>query len=408
MPDSTIDSSLVFEQFTPTIQDRATAVLGFNPFLGSVEETNKLKAWYQVLVNGQDVSPNIEPHLVSLRIVSAGQGTCDIELDDRDGKLPIPPPLSKVVVSLGWSHESMGIVFKGVTWDVEHGGDKKQGRRLWIHANAADMTGPIKNPMQDHMGDGAEPGQLEGKKVPFMDWSQQVGKSAGLDVNVHHDIANQARDYWSQSHESPLHHFQRMANDFGAVMQTFDGNKVDITKPGENVDGSKTETIVVRWGPQGNLIGWRVRPFSSRGAWGKGSTQNFNTQAGQWKQVVQSLAQGTPWQDAKAVFSGGTPAATEGNAEQQNEGDASAAKYEPGYGRIVFNGNPKALWNKHILLQGVRDGVNGSYLIITAEHIYDKQGGYITWCDVQIESNAGGGNSVGAGYPANIAPNIVG
>ena len=155
-----------------------TLIGALDPFIGTVEQTHRHKAYCKVIVAGIDITASIEPFLISVRIVDGDNFQCEIELDDRDAKLPIPPLLSSVHVLLGWQSENMVKMFDGKIQDLEHGFGRKQGgRRMWVHAYGTDFLGThVKTPMQDNMGDGAEPGQQEGKMHGAPDWIQQVEK----------------------------------------------------------------------------------------------------------------------------------------------------------------------------------------------------------------------------------------
>src|SRR6516164_2965129 len=120
-----------------TLQDPAL----FDPAdprnFGDFKQARRLKAACKIEIGGMDVTSKLEPFLVSLRVVCGVQMedyNAEVELDDRDGRLPIPPINSPVKISLGWENEALGLVFDGVTHDVEHGFGRKQGgRRMWIN-----------------------------------------------------------------------------------------------------------------------------------------------------------------------------------------------------------------------------------------------------------------------------------
>ena len=59
----------------------------------------------------------IDPHLISVRIQDGNQYKCEIEVDDRDGRLPLPPLQANVEVRLGWERERMFKMFAGMIID---------------------------------------------------------------------------------------------------------------------------------------------------------------------------------------------------------------------------------------------------------------------------------------------------
>jgi len=381
-----------------------------DPFIGTPQQTHRHKAYCKVYVNGVDVTANIEPFLISVRIVDDPTLSCELELDDRDAKLPIPPLLSPVEVLLGWQSESMIKVFTGVILDIEHGFGRKQGgRRMWIHAKGTDMLSThTKTPMQDMLGEGAPPGKKEGEMHGMPDWIQQVAKNGGLSANVSGMFSAIKQDYWSQT-SSPMHEIIRQGERAGAMVQFAGNNTVNFEAPGER--GLSCRAV---W--RDNLIGWRVRPISARAAWGGARQQWFDGMLGQWKQAASQGASGLgePFSQAAASFMPSGPAASESGAAGDNTGADTASESSTfGHGRIVINGEPAAKWNSLVELVGARPGVDGLYLIMSAEHQYSRQG-YVTWLDVMpYLSTSGqwgvpGDRGVGRGWgtPPRPAPNI--
>lgn len=93
---------------------------GFDPFLGTPTQTNRLRAYCTIIVDGFNITNKLDPHLISVRVVDEGIGSAEIEIDDREGRLPIPLLGKSVQIQLGWTTESMKVVFTGTTNDVEN------------------------------------------------------------------------------------------------------------------------------------------------------------------------------------------------------------------------------------------------------------------------------------------------
>lgn len=130
-----------------------------DPFLGSETQTHRMRAYCDIWVAGVNITDKLEPHLISVRVKDAGVTECEIEIDDRDAKLPLPPLQAAIEVYLGWSREELRNVFQGVISDFEHGFGRKQGgRRMWVRATGFDFLGTkIKEPMSNILGEGAPP-----------------------------------------------------------------------------------------------------------------------------------------------------------------------------------------------------------------------------------------------------------
>lgn len=376
----------------------------FDPFAvdGSDPTYSRRKAYCKVIVSGVDITDQLDPHLISVR-VSDGETpyNCELELDDRDGRLPIPPQISPIDVELGWDNEDATKVFHGQIMDVEHAFGRKQGgRRMFVHGIGENTLGTsYRQPAQNNWGAGAPPGKDQGDLINLSQVLGEVAGSFGASLAIHPTLGALQRDYWSQSNESPMHFLRRMANEVGAVTRV-EGDKVVFTKPGQNTSGDEEVSCTATWGK--NLIGWRVHPWFSRGLWGGASQQYFDLKAGQWQSILGNFNRAAPWV-SKAVFSLPSPAPNANVAQQQNDGADDLSGGYIGTGTIVINGEPKAAWNTNVLLIGARPGVDGTYRINKCEHFYSRQG-YITTLTVVPSANAQAASSVSGAYLSPIVP----
>ena len=379
--------------YDPLKQD---TLIKSDPFHGAYTQTNRMRAYCQVTVGGIDITDRIEPHLISVRIVDGNNWECEIELDDRDALVPIPPIGGPCTVALGWMREQMYKTFEGVILDVEHGFGRKQGgRRMYIHANGWDsLKTRIKEPMTMNLGEGAPPGQKEGQKHGLPDWIQKLAKAGGGKADVAGGFSSIMQDFWGATGASPMHQITTEAMKVGAMVKWDSGNILRFEKPGQR--GVSCRAV---W--RDNLIGYRVRPFAARSAWGMAQSSTFDPKKGEYlmKRLTDITKGQGPAGDAKAAGGEPGPAATESGADQANQGGADTQNASLlGKGRIVINGEPLARWNSFVMLQGVRPGVDGMYLIDVAEHIYSRQG-YVTWLDVMTWGNAPKESSVLKNWP---------
>src|SRR4029077_17264503 len=104
-----------------------------------------------------------------------------------------------------------------------------------------------------------------------------------------------------------------------------------------------------------------------------------------------------------------SPAETETqaiNAKESAQKGANASYF--GNGRIMINGEPKAVWNSKVLLVGARPGVDGLYTIKVVEHVYSRQG-FITYLEVwPVGEKYAGSFSVFRSWLPRAQPNIGG
>lgn len=351
------------------------------PFNGRNQSTRRMQAAVKVVVDGFDVTTRLQEYLIKVHITDDGTGKCEIELDDRDGRVPIPPLSSSVLVYLGWHTENLVRVFDGRTQQIEHSFSRDRGRRMTITALGVDyLATQAKTPMTNHLGEGAPPDQEKGTEHSFADLMKHIAGPAGLNVKIHPAFEKIKNDYWDQSHESFMHRMGRGLQEMGGIYSATAGNEISITLPGQDVNGQPTGSIDARWGD--NLLTWRVQPVAAKSAWASSASSFYDGLEAQWKTISKGFNfSDNPWAAAQAMFSLPRAASNEGMAENTNNGSASIASLDAGSGTIVINGEPIARMNMHVNLIGARPGVDGSYIISSAEHVYSREG-YITMLNV--------------------------
>ena len=298
---------------------KRNTLVELDPFLGSANQTHRMRAYCVIIIGGFNITDKIAPFLISVRIVDGEEVSCEIEVDDRDGLVPLPPLGAECLVELGWAHESMVEMFHGPIQDVEHGFGRKQGgRRMWIHAKGLDhLKSKMKEPMQMNLGEGAPPGQKEGKKHSLSDWIQKLAEAGGGKANVAGKFAANMQDYFGAMGASPMHQIIEEGRKHGAMVQGTTGNTWNFEDPGQR--GISCHAI---W--RENLIGYRVRPFVARGAYGKTFADWFDKAAGQHtKKILDLVTKGLgPAADAAAGGGGAAPQATDSGSDQANQGAA--------------------------------------------------------------------------------------
>lgn len=346
------------------------------------------QAFCRILMGGfdvgtwTDVTDAVTPHLISVHINDEiEQHTCDIELDDRYGSLPIPPLNSPCVVVLGWVDQEGEECFWGHIQDIEHGCARGEnaGRRLWIHAKGENFNSPGKENQQDHLGEGAPPGESEGEQIPM---TAAIGKFTG--AAAHSAVVNQAidaikRDYWSIDNESMLNWSSRITEELGLLFRVTHGTQAEYTVPGQRADGAM-RVLQADWGR--NMIGWRVHPAAARPAWNESKQQFFDTRKAIWKGLTSSINSFLPGGASSAGYQGAGPAASEGVADQQAVGTGNFINYSMEPGRVVIVGDPTAHAGYYVRINGARPGVDGVWWVFGVEHLYSRSG-YITWLNVK-------------------------
>lgn len=386
-----LDGTWQGKQFTT---DQFGNPTGVNWFIGN-PQAPRVRAFCVVMVGGIDITDRLMPYLISLRIIQRPLLSAEIEIDDRDARLPIPPVKTPISIQLGWMNERAGLVFSGVVWEVEYSDARQGGRHMTVHVFGLDITNKIKEPGSDNLGEGAPPGANEGTPHGMDEFIRQGAALAGVNIDyMSPKAAGFIRDHWDRQNESFMQMVTRLCDSHGLFAFWHEGQKLTIMAFTES-----PTTIIAQVG--NNLISLRVRPYVSRGVYNADEQHYYDTLSGQWKRVKVGN-EFDPQVDAVTGAIGNalhpSPAASRIDAEDDAKGGAELAGTDTGHGRICINGEPTARWGCHVLVQGVRPGVDGDYIAIDAvEHIYSRQG-YITWLDVRTNPYAGANINVLQGY----------
>lgn len=360
----------------------------YDPFTPqTAREALRRKAYCQITVGGIDVTNRLDPHLVSVVVILRADmyDEAHIEIDDRDGRLPIPPLYSSVQIALGWQHEGARVVFLGYISDIRSSFGRNQGgRRLWVEAVSVNQNSDIKAPTQFSLGEGAPPGQQEGRKIPMSQAANEIFSKAGLSVRMSPRGQGIMRDYWYAMNELPMHWGLRMARELGMHFRIV-GDQAIFTDMDESFG-----TIVAKWAE--NLIAWAICPFAARPQWGESNSQFFDFGQATWTIINQMFSGAAPWNFAEAAKVLPHPAPNASVADQGNNGQEENSDSKRGSGHVVINGEPRAKPSMTLEVIGARPGVNGTYNIIEAVHLYSRQG-YTTRLEVNRPHFSGDGAS---------------
>ena len=376
---------------------------------------------------GEDVTSKLHPYLISVQVIDTMEGDhdqCNIELDDRNAELQLPPDHVSLQVAMGWSgvgprlpdrgrfseiggqgpiqrtkHEDiempfggpgMGLVFSGTVTEVESGfGRRGGGRRVWITGTSGNVLGKAKEPQQATLGTGKQTDSMEGEKVPLKQFMEKIFKESGLTVKLSPEMEKITRNAWS-SNQSPMDWAKDFAAKNGGMLKIANGIVSMVAKgEGLNVDGVKMPTIEAIWGV--NLIGWRIKPYSGRPQWGGAQAKFFNIAMGAWENIEGKIGGEMPFGGAKAIMKVAAGVADKTVGQQANDGGKRDSTSRRGTGWVLINGEPEAKANGFVTIDKARPGVDGIYQITEVEHNYQRGVGYTTRMNVAYPSPKAGG-----------------
>ena len=371
------------------------------------------EATFSVIVDGKAIDSTLDPILISLSIKTDDKGTCDelsIEVDDSDGQVELPRMGADVEAEIGWDDTGQVSSFQGFMDDAHSGGkgskgsshgggrpgkdgaghggpvhasgSRSKGRTLTMTAKSADMTSKVKGHRSAHKD-----------KAKFGDVAKEWGQKAGLsDVKVDASLAAIERPYWSMANESFMAWGDRIRRELGATFKIF--GKIAVFVPrtgGTSASGKPLTPVAVTWGD--NLIDWSASPVLSRPQYGSTAARWYDPKAA--KHVTETADGGSGSGDAKHCHP--TKHATKDNAKRQADSNkAELDREKGGCDGVTIDGDPDAQPGALCTISGIRDGVDGTYLIESVTHTLSRHGGFTTKLTLKQPSDGAGTDSRGA------------
>lgn len=169
---------------------------------------------YRLEVDGNDISPLVVDRLISLSIKD-NRGlvvnSVDIDLDDSDGQLEIPPEGAIIQVWIGWSNT--GLVNKG-KYKVESVTHRGAPDVLSISAFSNDVSEGLKQKRER---------SFSNKTIQVI--FETVGAEYALKTIVHNTLANRLISYIAQN-ESDANLITRIADEYDAIATVKNGHLI--------------------------------------------------------------------------------------------------------------------------------------------------------------------------------------
>ncbi|HCV3300533.1 contractile injection system protein, VgrG/Pvc8 family [Acinetobacter calcoaceticus] len=169
---------------------------------------------YRLEVDGNDISPLVVDRLISLSIKD-NRGlvvdSVDIDLDDSDGQLEIPPEGAIIQVWIGWSNT--GLVDKG-KYKVESVTHRGAPDVLSISAFSNDVSEGLKQKRER---------SFSNKSIQMI--FETVGAEYALKTIVHDTLANRVISYIAQN-ESDANLITRIADEHDAIATVKNGHLI--------------------------------------------------------------------------------------------------------------------------------------------------------------------------------------
>ena len=307
---------------------------------------------FQILANQRDITSVIRDRLLQLRITDeAGliSDTVEIQLDDRDGQITWPEKRAELEVYLGYKHT--GVVRMGLYLvdEVEYSGPPST---LTIRGKAADMRASIKAPKTRSWD-----------QITLGNLVSSIAAEHGLSAKVSTTLAGIGLSHIDQTNESDLHLLTRLARDYGVITKPVAGFLIFVPRGEAKTASGKTLPVIHI--QASDIIRHRMTQ-AERNQYQSVQAYWHDTDSAE-KQTV-TTGEDNPVYTLKHTYSNTHEAIRAAQAK------LSALKRGAGTLSLTLIGNPSLQAEGKINLTGIREPIDGQWLIQRVAHQLDSQG----------------------------------
>lgn len=310
---------------------------------------------FRVLANGTDITAALAPRFKSIRVTDdtgLQSDECEIVLAD-DGQIAWPDTGATLEVWLGYG----AALARLGAYQVDEVGVTGPAGELRITARAAPQA-VAEEAIQGHRSRPWPAGTTLGAMVA------KIAQEHGLEPAIAPGLAEVALPHVDQLNESDMHLLTRIARDHGAVVKPVSGRLVVVrlgqseTAAGKDIPGVRlTRTELKSW--TGTLA--KRGPFGTVKAKWRDLAAGADAEAVAGDQAPVKILRNT-YPDAASAL-----AAATAELERSRRATQTLSLQLPGRNDIIAE--------QPLTLVGVREGLDGDWLIRRVEHTLDA-GGY--------------------------------
>ena len=317
---------------------------------------------FLVLANSEDVTATLRRRLISIRVTDeAGtqSDTAEIVLDDRDNRIQWPEHGTSLDVSLGYRDTGLSRLGSYTVDEVAHSGPPDT---ITIRAKAADMISSLKAPKIR---------QWEQQSLGQM--VDQIAGEHGLQPRVSQALDHIIIPHVDQTEESDLHFLTRLARQYDAVAKPASGFLLFVLKGEAKAASGRTLSSV-------SVVPFQILQHrmtqADRGKYT--AVRTFWHDVTTADRVAVLTGSGEPIYTVRQPYSDAAQAADAGAAKLKalQRGEASLSLTLVGHTAVQAEGE--------LTVSGLRDNVNGRWLIKRVEHQMDASQGFTTRLDADI------------------------
>ncbi|MDR6447702.1 phage protein D [Paraburkholderia terricola] len=333
-----------------------------------------MQAIFQIVANGDDITRVIQDRVLRIRTVDRPgleSDECEIELDDRDGRIQFPPKGATLRISLGWSGK--GLSFLG-EYAVDEVALKGPPASVVIRGKPANMRATAKTHRY---------GSWENAKLADIvgDVARRNRWTAACSVDAPVPRADQFG-------ESDLHFITRLARQHGATATVKAGKLIVAGRgAGRSASGKPLPTITLT---PDMLLDYEIT-FPDRASFVAVRTKVHDAKTGRKIDLTIPNPDAPPGASAvhteRHAFASPEAAKAAANARLQKLNHHTAKSTMTMTGRADFAAE------KTVTLKGFKKEADGDFLIESVTNTYAGR----SW-ETQVELNAGNRGKAKVGH----------
>jgi phage protein D len=314
---------------------------------------------YRILKDGVDVTARFNDRTTQIKVELISDGEegdrATIVVDDRDWRIARPFPGDFLDISLGYAEVGLARMGSFQVDDVTFSGPP---RSIQLTCTGTGYKSLMKAPaIQEY--DNKTVGQILG----------EMGSAAGLGVMAAGDIAGKTVPFKNQV-VSNLHLMNEIGRIYGGVAKVADGNIILTKRDGtQTASGTSIPSLILL--PE-HFGKWRVR-HTDRPEFGQ-----------TWASYWDKFEHVRKWVDGGGSGKGNDyPLGRMFNSEDEAKSAAKSKMSSLNRATVdamfdLAKGDPWIRDAQPLVVAGMRDGINGSYVIEKATHSYVKSTGIDT------------------------------
>jgi phage protein D len=330
---------------------------------------------YRIMKDGQDITGQFNDRTTQIKIeLQSGRGNddqCTIVVDDRDWRIARPITGEDLAVWLGYTEVGLAYMGRFVIEDVTFLGPPRSIKLLGKSTGSSDIQ---KAPAIK---------EFENKSVG--DILGQMAQQTGLSLSISSALAGIKIPFKNQQ-VSNLHMIHELERLTGAVAKVVDGklmfSKADST---ETTSGIGLPTLVLL--PE-HFGTWQVR-YTNKPGYGSVKAAYFDKDTMIRKWVKSAVTGGDGGVGLESKFEGAYNigqlfnSEAEATAAAKSQGEAlKRAEVQATFD--LAKGDPWIRDQMPLIVRGMRDGINGSYVIDKVTHSYIKSTGIKSQMDCKL------------------------